>query len=110
MKFRALATTLVLGAAACLAAPAQAQSVDPCSVYLCMAGISGFGLSGGPACAPAMVFWHAVSPAGLAVWDAVPPVFIPPASATLRETYLSTCPGANPDVTAAIIEAWGWEP
>ena len=49
----------------------RAQSVDPCTVYLCMAGISGFGASGGPGCASALAYWHSA----LAVYS---PYFNPP--------------------------------
>jgi hypothetical protein len=55
MKQSALLTILALGAAYMTTAPVQAQTVDPCTVYMCMAGISGFGATGGPACAPALV-------------------------------------------------------
>jgi len=88
-------------------APLRAQGVDPCTVYTCMAGISGTGATGGPACAPALAFWHGV----LAVYS---PVFNPPASAARRASYLRTCPGAsyagNATILEAIIAAWGWAP
>ena len=115
MKLRTLFATLALGAACSTAAPVQAQSVDPCTVYLCMAGISGFsvGSGGGPACAPAIVYWHAPTPAGLAVYHP-PQGFNPPASAARRRAYLMSCPGAttasNAGVLQAIMSTWGWEP
>jgi hypothetical protein len=113
MKLRALFTTLALGAACLTTIPASAQTVDPCTVYLCMAGISGFGASGGPACAPALAYWHAPTPAGLAVYHP-PQGFNPPASAASREEYLLTCPGAttanNTAVLQAIMSTWGSVP
>lgn len=88
-------------------APLRAQGVDPCTVYICMAGVSGAGGSGGPACAPALAFWHGA----LAVYS---PLFNPPASAARRASYLRTCPGASYASNAAtletIIAAWGWVP
>ena len=109
MKLRALFTALILGAAALTAVPAKAQAMDPCTVYLCMAGISGFGLSGGPACVVPIQFWHAAAPAGLAVYDNSG--FDAPASYAARSAYLMTCPGAttgtNAAVFAAIMAQWG---
>ena len=113
MKLRALFTTLALGAACLTTLPASAQTVDPCTVYLCMAGISGFGASGGPACAPALTYWHSPTPVGLAVYHP-PQGFNPPASAVRREAYLLTCPGAttasNTAVLQAIMSTWGSVP
>lgn len=108
MKLRALFTTLTLGAACLTTAPTRAQTVDPCTVYMCMAGISGFGASGGPACAPALTYWHTA----LAVYS---PYFNPPASAARRRAYLTpTCPGANVGTNTAVLNAimsqWGWVP
>lgn len=112
MKLRALATTLAFGVAASLAAPAHAQLPDPCTVYLCMAGISGSGSTGGPVCIAPIAFWHMASPAGLAVWG--PYGFIPPASYALREAYLTACPGSsvatNEAVLQSIMTEWGSEP
>jgi len=69
MKLRAVFATLAFGTTVGLiTTPAHAQSVDPCTVYMCMAGISGIGASGGPGCAPALVFWDVPAP-GLAVYD-----------------------------------------
>lgn len=103
-----LTAGIVLGAST----PVQAQAIDPCTVYLCMAGISGEGASGGPGCAPAMAWWHSPAPAGLAVY--VYGVFIPPASYALREEYLSSCVGADYLTNAAIVQEilamWGSEP
>lgn len=110
MQLRVLIATLAVGAVAS-STPVHAQTVTPCDVYLCMAGISGFGTSGGPACAPSLAFWHAPTPAGLAVYS---PYFIPPASAAVRRNYLMTCPDAqlatNAAVLNAIIAEWGSVP
>lgn len=88
-------------------APLRAQGVDPCTVYTCMAGVSGAGATGGPACAPALAFWHVA----LAVYS---PLFNPPASAARRAGYLRTCRGASYASNAAVLEAiiatWGWVP
>lgn len=113
MKLPSLLVVLAVGATTTLAiTPAHAQSVTPCDVYTCMAGISGSGTTGGPGCAPALAYWHAPSPTGLAVWTTYG--FVAPASATLRRTYLSTCPGANVATNAAILNAiisqWGSVP
>src|SRR5690348_18059380 len=54
MKLRVLCATLAFGALGMMTmAPVHAQSVDPCTVYTCMAGISGSGASGGPGCTAA---------------------------------------------------------
>jgi hypothetical protein len=108
MKQPALLTILALSAACMTTAPVKAQTVDPCTVYMCMAGISGFGATGGPACAPALVYWHTA----LAVYS---PYFNPPASAARRRTYLApACPGANTSSNTAVLSAimaqWGWVP
>lgn len=106
MQLRSLLTTLILGAGASLS-PAQAQTLSPCGIYMCMAGVSGAGASGGPACAPSLVYWHTV----LAVYS---PYFNPPASALRRRTYLMACPGAqvatNAGLLSAIIGTWGYVP
>ncbi len=111
MKLRTLFATLALGAACLTAAPTQAQTVDPCTIYMCMAGISGFGASGGPACAPALVYWHAPTPAGLAVYHP-PQGFNPPASAARRMAYMESCTTitVNPDVVSSIIALHGSTP
>jgi len=111
MELRHLLTAAALGAACLTTAAARAQTIDPCTVYLCMAGISGFGTSGGPACAPALAYWHAPTPAGLAVYHP-PQGFNPPASAARRQTYMESCvtTAVNPDVVAAIIGMHGSTP
>lgn len=107
MQLRTLFANVAVSAALSIT-PAHAQRVDPCAVYTCMAGVSGYGATGGPACPPSVAFWHAPSPAGLAVYS---PYFIPPASAALRRAYLMTCPGAqvatNAAVLTTIISMWG---
>jgi hypothetical protein len=107
MKLRALFTTAALGATFLITVPVRAQTVDPCTVYTCMAGISGFGATGGPACAPAHTYWHTA----LAIYS---PYFNPPASAARRSAYLLTCPGATTATNAAVMEAiiaeWGSVP
>lgn len=112
MKLRSLFTVLMLGATCMMSAPSRAQAMDPCSVYLCMAGISGFGASGGPACTVPVQYWHLVAPAGLAVYDNSG--FNAPASYSLRRTYLMSCPGSTTATNAAVLEAimteWGMIP
>lgn len=113
MRLRALFATIALCTAGLITTPTHAQTIDPCTVYLCMAGISGFGASGGPACAPALTYWHSPTPIGLAVYHP-PQGFNPPASAARREAYLLTCPGAttasNTAVLQAIMSTWGSVP
>lgn len=104
MKLRTLFIAIAIGATCLTAAPVHAQTVDPCTVYICMAGISGAGASGGPTCVPAHAYWHTA----LAVYS---PYFNPPASAARRKGYLLTCPGAITATNAAVLEAiiaeWG---
>lgn len=87
-------------------AHAHAQSVDPCTVYTCMAGTSGAGTAGGPGCVPATSYFFS-----LVVFD---PYFDAPATAQLRRQYLMTCPGANVTTNAALLNAiiaeWGSVP
>jgi hypothetical protein len=103
MKLRSLFTTLALGAAILMGAPAHAQGSDPCSVYACMAGISGAGASGGPACSAPYITFFAIQ-----VWD---PDYDPGATATARQEFMMTCPGANVLTNAAVLEGiigiWG---
>jgi hypothetical protein len=106
MKLRALFTTIALGAGSLICAPTHAQSIDPCAVYTCMAGISGAGASGGPACTPATTYFFS-----LQIWD---PDFDPGATSALRRSYLMTCPGAQVATNAALLNAiiaeWGSVP
>lgn len=111
MRLRGLLATAALGAVCLATSPVRAQTVDPCTVYMCMAGISGFGASGGPTCAPALAYWHAPTPAGLAVYHP-PQGFNPPASAARRTAYMESCVTitVNPDVVSAIIAMHGSVP
>lgn len=106
MQLRTLFATLILGAVGSITTT-HAQTATPCEIYTCMAGISGAGATGGPACAPALVYWHGA----LAVYS---PYFNPPASAARRRAYLMTCPGAatgtNAAVLTSIIATWGSVP
>ena len=106
MQLRTLLATVAIGASLCIA-PVHAQTVTPCQVYTCMAGISGAGATGGAACAPSVVYWHTA----LAIYS---PYFNPPASALRRRTYLMTCPGAqvatNAALLSSIIATWGYVP
>jgi hypothetical protein len=71
-----------------------------------MAGISGSGTSGGPACTPATTYFFS-----LVVFD---PYFDAPATSQLRRGYLMTCLGAttatNAVVLNTIITEWGSVP
>jgi hypothetical protein len=103
MKLRSLFTTLALGTAILIGSPAHAQGSDPCSVYTCMAGVSGSGASGGPDCvAPSITFFM------IQVWD---PYYDPGATSAARQEFLTTCPGADEPTNAAILEdiisIWG---
>lgn len=111
MRLRSLITTATLSGACLVMPPTRAQTVDPCTVYLCMAGISHFGKSGGPDCAPALTYWHAPTPAGLAVYHP-PQGFNAPASVVQRQTYMESCATitVNPVVVSAIITMHGSKP
>jgi hypothetical protein len=106
MQLRALFVILTV-AAGLNPTSAQARPVTPCEVYTCMAGISGAGATGGPACASAVAYWHTA----LAVYS---PYFNPPASALRRRTYLMTCSGThvatNATLLNTIISMWGYAP
>lgn len=107
MKRTLLPAILTMGVATLLAtASVRAQSVDPCAVYTCMAGMSGEGTTGGAACTPSTTFFFS-----LVVFD---PYFDAPATSQLRRQYLMTCPGANIGTNAAILNAiiaeWGTVP
>ena len=87
-----------------MTAPASAQGTDPCSVFLCMASVSGFG-SPSPGCAAPMTVFHAIQ-----IWS---PHFNPPATALARRSFLMTCPGAsapNQAILESIILQWGYRP
>lgn len=105
MRLHTLTAALALAAGICLAPVARPQSVDPCSVHTCMAGISGYGLGGGPACAPATAFFFD----SLVVWDWSG--FDMPATWALRYMYMNYCPGVaiaptNRAIAASIAAAW----
>ena len=106
MNPRALLTALAISTTGLAVAPVHAQTPDPCSVYVCMAGISGDGTTGGPECAGAIAAFHAIQ-----IWD---PHFDSGATAAARRTFLMTCPGAQVATNAAILEAiitqWGYIP
>ena len=106
MQVRTLFATVSVAVGLSIA-PAHAQTVTPCEVYTCMAGISGAGATGGPACASSLVYWHTA----LAVYS---PYFNPAASALRRRRYLMTCPGAqvatNAALLSSIIATWGYVP
>jgi len=108
MKLRTVSATFALAAALGLglSAPARAQAPDPCSVFLCMASVTGAGAPSPQCTAPIAVF-HAIQ-----VWS---PAFNPPATAAARRTYLMTCPGVTTNPTnqamlQSIIAAWGYTP
>lgn len=98
MQRLSLLTAFALGSTALALAPgAHAQSVDPCAVYLCMAGLSGVGTSGGPACTPPTnMFFDS-----LVVYDEEG--FDAPATAALRYMYLDFCPGAQLPTNEVIL-------
>ncbi len=105
MELRLASATLALAVGLVLAPAGKAQSVDPCSVHACMAGISGFGASGGAACAPAMDFFFD----SLVVWDWSG--FDMPATWALRYMYMNYCPGvaaapSNQAIAATIADVW----
>jgi hypothetical protein len=103
MKLRAFVATVVLGTVASVTS-VHAQAPDPCTLYNCMAGMPGVvGMSGGAACEPAFTYWHAIAPAGLAIYDPYDG-FDSPGSAALRQTFLSGCPGSNDATNAAILQ------
>lgn len=106
MKLRPLLAALTISATGLAVGTAHAQSADPCSVYTCMAGISGSGTTGGPACTAPIAAFHAIQ-----VWD---PEFDSGATATARRQFLMSCPGAQVATNLAIVEAiiaqWGYSP
>ncbi len=106
MKLRAFLIAAVLGGIALSNTTAHAQSIGPCSVYTCMAGISVPGATGGPACVPAIDLFFSI-----VIFD---PWYDAPATATARREYMMTCPGADLTTNAAILNAiiaeWGYVP
>jgi hypothetical protein len=106
MKLRSLFTTVAIGTAILLGGPAHAQGPDPCSTYACMAGISGDGGTGGPACTAGYTAFFSIQ-----VWD---PYYDAGSTASLRRGFLMGCPGANVATNEAILEGiidlWMWVP
>ncbi|MDM0090469.1 MULTISPECIES: hypothetical protein [unclassified Variovorax] len=106
MKVRTFSATLALASALGLGIgmPSPAEAAEPCEVFLCMAGVSGYG-SPGPGCTTAIAAFHAIQ-----IWS---PKFNAPATALARRTYLMGCPGAtspNQAILEAIIVQWGYTP
>jgi len=106
MKLRTISATVALAAAMGLglSAPARAQGADPCSVFLCMASVSGYG-SFSPGCAAPIAVFHNIQ-----IWS---PYFNAPATAVARRAFLMTCPGAvapNQAILESIIVQWGYTP
>lgn len=98
MKLRTLLSTLAIGLVASLTTtPAIAQMV-PCDSYMCMAGMAGFGATGGPGCAGYTQAFFSII-----IYDEEGIDF--PATALARQTYLMTCPGAMEPTNAGILEA-----
>ena len=106
MQPRTLLTTLAISAAGLSIAPTHAQTADPCSVYTCMAGVSGVGTPGGTACTAPIVAFHAIQ-----VWD---PEFDSGSTAAARRQFLMTCPGVQEPTNLAILNViiaqWGYSP
>lgn len=104
MKLSAFMITTALGVVALTTTAAHAQSVDPCSVYTCMAGISGSGATGGPACGPAIDMFFSI-----VIFD---PWYDAQATAMARRQFMMTCAGADIATNAAILNAiiaeWGY--
>lgn len=106
MKLRTLISTMaaVLGIGMALNAPARAQAPERCAVFMCMAGVSGYGTSG-LNCAPAIAVFHSIQ-----IWS---PWFNSSATAGARRTYLSSCQaatGVNQGALKAIIAQRGTRP
>lgn len=106
MQLRILLAALAISTTGLTVGIAHAQGVDPCSVYTCMAGISGVGASGGPACAAPIAAFHAIQ-----IWD---PEFDSGSTASARREFLMTCPGVQEPTNLAILNAiiaeWGYIP
>lgn len=105
MSLRIASTMIATVIGICLAPATRAQGIDPCSVHICMAGISGYGASGGLACAPATHFFFDT----LVVWDWSG--FDMPATWALRYMYMNYCPGVvtaptNQAISASIAYTW----
>lgn len=106
MKPHPLLAALAIGAIGLTIRSVHAQGADPCTVYNCMAGISGVGTSGGAACVGPIAAFHAIQ-----VWD---PEFDSSSTASARRQFLMTCQGvqepSNLAILNAIIAQWGYTP
>jgi hypothetical protein len=106
MKLSTLLTAITISTTALIVGSVHAQGVEPCSVYTCMASVSGVGTPGGPACTTPIAAFHAIQ-----VWD---PEFDSGSTAAARRKYLMTCPGvevpANLAILNTIISKWGYTP
>ncbi|OOG44975.1 hypothetical protein B0E52_06555 [Rhodanobacter sp. C06] len=106
MQSRTLLAALAIGAIGLTVGNAHAQAADPCTVYTCMAGVSGVGTPGGAACTAPIAAFHAIQ-----VWD---PEFDSGSTATARRQFLMTCPGVQEPTNLAILNAiiaqWGYSP
>lgn len=92
--------------------PARAQATDACTVYLCMASISGQGSP--PAnCTAAILQWHLPQfIGGLAIYNWHPWKFLPKPSYNNRKQYINSCSGAtdtanNGSISDSIMNQWG---
>lgn len=106
MKLRTISATVALAAALGpgFSAAARAQGADACSVFLCMASVSGYG-SPSPGCTAPIAVFHSIQ-----IWS---PHFNPPATAVARRSFLMACPGAtapNQAILESIIVQWGYTP
>ena len=115
MKLRTFFTSLTLGGIVGLVAiPAQAQTATPCETYKCVAGLSGYGASPTPGCAPALQAFFKIAvfnpPLGATGDTSTEHAFDAEATAAERKKYLLTCPEAAADSNAstlnAIINKW----
>lgn len=113
MRLRTAFATLSLALGiASVNTSAQAQAPDPCTLYLCMASISGQGTPPGN-CASALAYWHIPFPGGLAIWTYYPVTkFWPDQSYEYRKQYMNSCSGAtntqnNSNISDAIMDQWG---
>lgn len=104
MKMLTLSMIITLAAGLGLAPSAHAQSTAPGDVFVCMAGISGYGSSGGGACTSATNYFFDT----LVVYDEEG--FDAPATAALRYMYMSFDPGvsisANQAIANQIVNVW----
>jgi len=106
-----LATLSVAFEIAFATTSAQAQVPDPCTLYLCMASISGEGTV--PAnCTSAVTYWHVPAPVGLAIYSYHPWKFLAQPSYNYRKQYMNSCSGTtdtqnNSNISDTIMNKWG---